>query len=274
MRFRSFAWGLSVVALAGGALAAPPKKASKRAPSTSPSWSFNATQGPSPLAGIFAPVAARAPIAASVTAPPHERTLVREIHPGDPASVRSLRLVVDPDHDGLVKNATVEVSNPADKKLRVAKIALGPLPAHESMVLASFELVDVDFDGYLDVRVLRDWGAKWSRHTYLGYDRKADAFRSTELAQKLSRIPNVTVSAKSERLVSQTLGPAEPTYASYAVVAGALRLERECAFTTTLGSATEGTLRARLRNGETFREVRYERATTPEDLAAACERVR
>ncbi len=274
MRFRSLAWGLSLVALAGGALAAPPKKATKRAAPVSPSWSFNATQGPSPLTGIFAPVAARAPIAASVTATPHERTLVREIHPGDPGSVRSIRLVVDPDHDGLVKNATLEVSNPADKKARVAKIALGPLPAHESMVLASLELVDVDFDGYLDLRVLRDWGAKWSRHTYLGYDRKADGYRATELAQKLSRIPNITVQPKSERLVTQTLGPADPTYASYAVVAGSLRLERECAFTAMMGSAAEGTLRARVRNGETFREVRYERSPLPEDLPAACERIR
>jgi hypothetical protein len=273
MRLRSLAWGLLVVAITGSALAAPPKKA-KRAPEKAPSWSFNATQGPSPLAGIFAPVAARTPIAASVTATPHERTLVREIHPGDPASVRSLRLVLDPDHDGLVKNATLEVTNPGDKKQRVTKITLGPLPAHESLVLASFELVDVDFDGYLDLRVLRDWGSKWSRHTYLGYDRKADAFRSTELAQKLSRIPNVTVSPKTERLVTQTLGLSDPTYASYAVVAGSLRLERECAFTMTPGSASEGTLRARLRNGETFREVRYERAALPEDLAVACERVR
>ncbi len=274
MRLRSLAWGLLVVAITGSALAAPPKKP-KRAPERpAPSWTFNATQGPSPLAGIFAPVAARAPIAASVTAAPHERTLVRELHPGDPASVRSLRLVLDPDHDGLVKNATLEVTNPGDKKQRIAKISMGPLPAHESLVLASFELVDVDFDGYLDLRVLRDWGSKWSRHTYLGYDRKADAFRSTELAQKLSRIPNLTVSPKTERLVTQTIGPSDPTYASYAVVAGSLRLERECAFTMTLGSASEGTLRARLRNGETFREVRYERAPMPEDLAATCERAR
>jgi hypothetical protein len=251
-----------VAAVAPNAFAAPSTKAKDRR-----AWSFNIVQRPAPA--LFVPVTARAPTALAVARPVHERTLAQEIHPGDPVSMRSLKLIVDADSDGNARNATIEITS--SKAART--LPLGSLAVHESLVLASLELVDVDFDGYLDLRVLKERGATWTKHAYFLYEKSTDSFVASPLAQQISRIANVTVEPKRERLTTQRLDTVDPSYASYAVIAGALKLERECTVTRILGDAAEGSMRARIRTGEKFREVRYPHAPLLEALGAACERV-
>jgi hypothetical protein len=259
-----------VVVTSASALAAPTGRgamAAKKSKPSKPAWSFSIVQA-SP-ASLFVPVTARAPAVPRRAAPTHERTLVRELHPGDPP--RSVRLVLDADAEGNVRQAAVEVTTPATTGAKRV-VALGPLAVGESIALASFELVDIDFDGYLDLRVARERGAKWVMHNTLVYDAKSDNFVVSELARQLSQLSNVTVDPKTKHLTREDIGPSEPKYVSYQVVGGKLRLLRECTVTMLLGAVSGGTLRARVRNGDGFREIRYERAPEQGGLADACER--
>jgi hypothetical protein len=266
---------LFVLALSATAFAAPKKGKSAR--DRNAGWTFKATRD---ATALFVPITLRtesptnlvANTVANIAAKVPERTLVQEIHPGDVQSVRSLRLVVEADREGLAKSARIEMTMPGSKTSR--SFALGKLDAQTSLVLPSFELVDVNFDGYLDVRVLRERSSKVTMHSYLTYDKTTDAFLSSTLTQSLGRLENVAVDGKALRVVSQSSSPARPVYASYTVTNNALSLERECSFTMLLGSQEAGTLRARLRNGAAFREVSYARTTLPHDLAASCEGVK
>jgi len=57
-----------------------------------------------------------------------------------------------------------------------------------------FEMTDVNFDGYLDIAVLRDAGAKWMRRDYYVFDPSSGRFVTNALTDDLAQV-------KSSRIV-------------------------------------------------------------------------
>lgn len=91
-------------------------------------------------------------------------------------------------------------------------------------ILQTFEVVDLDFDGYPDVRVVREWGAKWQTFHVWRYDPR---LRRHVYDARLSRLPNLTIDLNRRELVSFTIGPSDPSCDRYAWRNGRLlRTER------------------------------------------------
>jgi hypothetical protein len=57
-----------------------------------------------------------------------------------------------------------------------------------AMLMRFFTMEDVNFDGYLDIGTLFEFGAKWGRYNYLVYDHTKGRFISTRLTNALARI--------------------------------------------------------------------------------------
>jgi hypothetical protein len=51
-----------------------------------------------------------------------------------------------------------------------------------------FEMKDVNFDGDLDIAVLRDAGGKWARHDYYMFDRTKSMFVADSLTEDLAQV--------------------------------------------------------------------------------------
>jgi hypothetical protein len=242
-------------------------RGAKRASGT---FHFQATLRPSPVSELLAPAAFRAPLAEG----PHERTLRAELRAGDPKTLTVVRLVIEPDANGWVRNARIEVTPVAraasDGRTRAPQVVtLGPLLADRALVMSSFELLDVDFDGFLDVRVLRDFGAKWARHAYRAFDPRTGMFVDTDVSRQLEHFANVTVLNEEKRIESESLGPAAPSWTRYLVAGRRLQAERSCTFVPSEGMPG-GTLVVRSPNAPRGRETRSDLATRPGNLAELC----
>jgi len=57
----------------------------------------------------------------------------------------------------------------------------------------SFEMTDVNFDGYLDIAVLRDAGAKWMRRDYYVFDPSSGQFVSNALTADLAQVKSSSI---------------------------------------------------------------------------------
>ena len=62
----------------------------------------------------------------------------------------------------------------------------------------SFSAEDINFDGYLDIKVLSDHGAKWGSYQYWVFDPTSRKFTSTELTRQLGEIKANTRDWNSE----------------------------------------------------------------------------
>jgi hypothetical protein len=51
-----------------------------------------------------------------------------------------------------------------------------------------FQVMDINFDGYLDVAVVDDWGAKWVRQKFWLFDQKTGRFITNSLTDDLHRL--------------------------------------------------------------------------------------
>ena len=60
--------------------------------------------------------------------------------------------------------------------------------ADASLFRALFRAVDVNLDGYLDIAVVDEFGAKWGRQKYWLYDAKRSRFITNSLTRELYRI--------------------------------------------------------------------------------------
>jgi len=56
------------------------------------------------------------------------------------------------------------------------------------MFLRSIEARDINFDGYLDLGIVREFGAKWGRYTWWVFSPAAGKFVSDELTEELGQI--------------------------------------------------------------------------------------
>src|SRR5262249_25651393 len=57
-----------------------------------------------------------------------------------------------------------------------------------SWLTQSFMAQDINFDGYLDIAVLDDHGAKWGSHNYWLFDKRTGHFIMNSLARELRRL--------------------------------------------------------------------------------------
>lgn len=251
--------GLVVLASSVAVAAPPKKKEPKPAPARS-AWTLPIARPtpeilPASLRGAAAPP--------RDAAGARERTITAPLRVGDAREERSVRLALGPEGDGTVHHAHVE--------LRAGDLVLQSMPivvdASGAAVLASFELVDLDFDGWLDLRVLREHGAKWGAYAVRLFHPESGRFVENEAARKMSGLPNLDVDRDARLVVSRTVGPTDPTYAAFRVEAGDLVLVRHCVFKTELGAASTGTLVVK----EGGRERRFDRIALPAGFPDRCE---
>ena len=104
------------------------------------------------------------------------------VRAGVPAFRLTLRRLAPSDADHLVHVADVEVTRCSDgRNIQTLRI-LGydqPLTAH------SLHAEDINFDGYLDIGVLVEYGAKWGSESFWVFDPAAGKFTENDLTRKL-----------------------------------------------------------------------------------------
>lgn len=242
------------------AFAAPSKKKDPKPAPARSAWSLPVAR-PTPE---ILPVSLRgAAVPARREDGARERTITAPLKIGDAREERAVRLALGPETDGIVHHAHVEL-RAGDVVVQSTPVPVDGSPA---AVLASFELVDLDFDGWLDVRVLRERGAKWGAYTVRMFHPESGRFVENEAARKMSGLPNLDVDRDARLVVSRTIGPADPTYAAFRVEGGDLVLVRHCVFKTELGAGAVGTLVVK----EGGRERRFDRVALPAGFPDRCE---
>jgi hypothetical protein len=116
-------------------------------------------------------------------------TLTVQIHPG----LAPLRIHIVPDQVSSVPGGhspqhvgKIEISKQGspgiDQVIEVQSFG------DAAMLTRFFTMEDVNFDGYLDIGTLYEFGAKWGRYNYLVFDQKTGRFISTRLTNALARI--------------------------------------------------------------------------------------
>jgi hypothetical protein len=88
------------------------------------------------------------------------------------------------------------------------------------LFLRFFEVRDVNFDGYLDIGVLREFGAKWGRQTWWVFSALSGKFISDEFTKELGEVSNngLILDAARQNIVAKHLtdltgcGPTQDVY--------------------------------------------------------------
>ncbi len=197
----------------------------------------------------------------------HERVVAAELSPGSTSSGRTVVLSTTAGVAGMVGVAHVDVADAAGP---VQTVRL-EVDAPEEAVLASLELVDLDFDGWLDLRVVRRIQPRRTTYAVRLFDPKKGRFVDGDLPRALGTLPNLEARRGTRRIVSTVSTPQETSFASYRVEAGALVLERQCVFHASFGVGPVGTLVVREPEGERVRERRVLDAPMPPGFPAACD---
>lgn len=147
---------------------------------------------------------------------------------------------------GAVSDAEIDVRG----RSGVQRIHLGQRDMDAAMLLSSVRIVDVNFDGYADVVVLREWGAKWSAVDVFLYEPGAHRFSNrSPLARALSGLQNAEVVAAQHVIKARSVGPSSPSSTTYAIDGARLRIVESCRFINPISERT-GTL-VRVRDAQT-----------------------
>ena len=91
------------------------------------------------------------------------------------------------------------------------------LAAERDQFINHFLINDFDFDGYLDLAGVREFGAKWERYCVWLYDPKQQLFIRDFLAEQMELLPNLTP-LDARQLSSSYPGPTAPWIALYKIV--------------------------------------------------------
>jgi len=83
--------------------------------------------------------------------------------------------------------------------------------------IARLAAEDLDLDGYLDLRGTRSFGAKWRRNCIWLYDPQSNNFYQDMLSQQMETLSNLIVDPKRQRIVSYSIGPANPLWDEYRI---------------------------------------------------------
>lgn len=94
----------------------------------------------------------------------------------------SIRKLAPPDADHV---ADIEVSRCSDGRTIQTLPVLG---ADQPLVARSFHAQDINFDGYLDIGVLVEYGGKWGSESWWVFDPTAGKFVQNELTRQLREL--------------------------------------------------------------------------------------
>ena len=120
------------------------------------------------------------------------------------------------------RQGVAEVSGPAGTRPQTLTCALEPY----SSLAGGFALEDLDMDGHPDLRVVREFGAKWKRYCIWLYQPSTHSFEKDGLASQMELVSNLTVDPGHHRLVGFSIGPVRPSWDVYRIVSGADPQER------------------------------------------------
>lgn len=148
---------------------------------------------------------------------------------GDVNSVRMIELVVvgDPENPKVAQSCELRVGpmgKPADQVLTFK------VDAGIDTVLASADVVDLNFDGLRDFWVMREAGAKWSRYEAFVWDGRTGRFVKDAFAKEISQLDNPEYDEASKSFVSSSMGPSEPYRTVRKVQGGHTVVVESCAF--------------------------------------------
>lgn len=166
---------------------------------------------------------------APTEAKPTSRTFTMDVRPGDAKSIRTIEIVTttDPKSPDVAKKVELRIGKPGKAPDQVISFAVDE---GVEMVLGSADDVDLNFDGYRDFWVVSDFGAKYARYEAFVFDPKAQRFVKDSLAREVSALMNPEVDMASKRIVTTSIGPADPSRTVRKVQGGHLIVTDSCVF--------------------------------------------
>jgi hypothetical protein len=176
-----------------------------------------------------------------------------QIHPKLPAY--TLRLV--PENESKATEATeasqligrIEVTpGSAAEPKQVIEVKTHALP---SMFVGCFTMKDINFDGYLDLGVLDEFGAKWGSYRWWMFEPKSGRFAITALTKELLKVRgNMELEEAKRKIRNQNFVGTCPQNETYKISGSQLILtektERHCeqdTVTVRLWKRMKGTMR-------------------------------
>ena len=113
----------------------------------------------------------------------------------------------------------IKVIDGAGNLLQTLTCPLDPsqVEALSRQFIERFTAEDLDLDGYLDLRGTRSFGAKWQRDCIWLYDPQSHNFYQDTLSQQMETLSNLLVDPKHQRIVSYSIGPANPLWDEYRI---------------------------------------------------------
>jgi len=128
------------------------------------------------------------------------------------ASGREGRVEVRNDSGSLVETLTCPL-------LQGYTNVTGPqIQAIAEQFVKNFKTEDLDFDGYLDLKGPREFGAAWARYCVWIFDPKSRTFeRGDPLAEQLELLYNLWADPKRRRIISYSIGPTYPIWDEYRI---------------------------------------------------------
>jgi hypothetical protein len=83
--------------------------------------------------------------------------------------------------------------------------------------VSDFQLEDLNFDGYLDLKGDREFGAKWGRYCVWLFDPKNHRFEEDELAEQMELLYNLQADPKRRLIIAYSIGPVNPMWDEYRI---------------------------------------------------------
>src|SRR5262245_629264 len=154
------------------------------------------------------------------TLPPYQIRLIPDL-----SSYNSSKEYLRPVHVG-----QIVIQKPASKAQTIEVEAI----AGGKMFLGYFKAEDINFDGYLDLAILNEFGAKWVKYKYWLFDKKTGRFVANRLTGKLGRLSysNIDLNSKTKEIKIGFFYGVCPQSRTYHILNGGLVLteveEREC----------------------------------------------
>ncbi|MFO0618665.1 MAG: hypothetical protein U0414_39095 [Polyangiaceae bacterium] len=104
-----------------------------------------------------------------------------------------------------------------------------PTDADVDMIRGASFLADLDFDGFLDIALLREFGASWATFEVRRYDAPSQRYLADAFTVEVGALPNLVVDEAARRLLSYDISPSTPRELIYRVDRGHLVAEEMCA---------------------------------------------
>ena len=99
----------------------------------------------------------------------------------------------------------IEISENGDSNI-LQTIEINSM-AYVAMFISHFQVQDINFDGYLDIAVVSDFGGKWASHHYWVFDPVSERFITNELMEEIGKIGanEIVLDSKCKTIEAQYL---------------------------------------------------------------------